>query len=658
LRDIAALGEPPNDSYTGRMKLLDWFDHRTGVRTLVRHLLVETIPGGARWRYVWGSTLAFVFAVQVVTGVLLMTAYSPSATTAWSSVWYIQTQMTLGWLIRGLHHFGSQAMVVLLPLHVLQVLLARAYRAPREFNWWLGLGLLGVVLGLSLTGYLLPWDQKGYWATKVATNIMGLTPVIGDSLQRVVVGGDDYGHATLTRFFTLHVMILPGTLIVLLIAHVALFRKHGVTFSPKDAGKPAGNFWPEQAFRDTAACLVVLAVLLALTYYNRRVVGSPLLDAPADPAASDYPARPEWYFLFLFQMLKYFEGPTLERIGAIGVPGVVGVALFLLPLLDKVFGEKLAHRMSVALCVALFAGAGLLTALALHDDRPPSEEIATAINAKHASGETISAGEERQLRAWDFNRKRERADQVARRALELAAEKGIPPAGPRELLANDPHTRGPELFAANCATCHRFHGHDGLGNVPLEPATSSDLGGFASREWIRGLLADPMSPRYFGLMKNPEGEPAHTRMKKWIADQFEDTDDEVALKADFDAAAAFLSAEAARDASNTSHKLEDHLADNDSPALTDTALIARGREVFMDSCNECHAYQGKRSGTIRAPDMFGYGSVDWTAAMIADPSHESKYGRTGREPARMPAFGDQLEQSDIELLAEWLNHVR
>ncbi len=151
------------------MRLLDWVEHRTGVAALLRKLLYEDIPGGARWRYVWGSVLVFLFIIQVLTGGLLMTVYAPSATTAWSSVWYIQTQMTLGWLIRGLHHFAAQALVVLMLVHVLQVLIAKAYRPPREFNWWFGVGLFHVVLALALTGYLLPWDQKGYWATKVAT---------------------------------------------------------------------------------------------------------------------------------------------------------------------------------------------------------------------------------------------------------------------------------------------------------------------------------------------------------------------------------------------------------------------------------------------------------------------------------------------------------
>src|SRR3972149_1747747 len=170
-------------------RFLDWLDHRTGYRAVVHDVLYEHIPGGARWRYVWGSTLVFAFFVQLVTGLVLWAAYSPSAQTAWESVYYIQHEMTLGWLLRGIHHYMSHAMVVLVSIHFLQVVVDGAYRAPREINFWIGLVMLLVVLGMALTGYLLPWDEKGYWATKDVTNMVALVPLVGESLQRLLVGG-------------------------------------------------------------------------------------------------------------------------------------------------------------------------------------------------------------------------------------------------------------------------------------------------------------------------------------------------------------------------------------------------------------------------------------------------------------------------------------
>ena len=180
-------------------KVGDWFDERTGYRALVSHALDEEIAGGARWAYVFGSGLLTIFICQVVTGLLLMSTYTPSTSGAWSSVFYIQYKLTDGWFVRGLHSFGAQSMIVVLGMHLLQVAIYGAYKKPREVTWWIGLALLGVVQGLALTGYLLPWDQKGYWATKVATNIAGTLPVIGPAVQTLIVGGSEYGQATITR---------------------------------------------------------------------------------------------------------------------------------------------------------------------------------------------------------------------------------------------------------------------------------------------------------------------------------------------------------------------------------------------------------------------------------------------------------------------------
>ena len=373
---------------------LNWLDDRTGYRKLVSLLLIERIPGGAKWRYVWGSCLAFVFSIQAITGILLMTSYSAGDSTAWSSVYYIQYEMDFGWLIRGLHHFGSQTMVVLLCIHMLQVVIAGAHLPPREVNWWLGLMLMGCVLGLSLTGYLLPWDQKGFWATQVATNIAGNLPGVGSWLQKIIVGGPAYGHQTLTRFYSLHVAVLPPLVVVLTVLHLTAFRRHGVT-TPKDV-KGEGWFWPDQAFRDLVVCLVIFGIMIALvmighgtkidaespdSFYEKwahagREGRGANLDAPADPARP-YPARPEWYFLFLFQLLKYFEG-SQEIVGTVLIPNGVIVILALLPLLGRAWigkrshgarrARQRAHVFAVLVVVGLLVGVGFLTCRAFADD--------------------------------------------------------------------------------------------------------------------------------------------------------------------------------------------------------------------------------------------------------------------------------------------------
>src|SRR3954467_4994519 len=346
-----------------RNALANWLDERTGYRALLHEALEEPIPGGARWRYVFGSALSTTFLIQLATGLLLMLTYSPSSSTAWGSVYYINNQMTLGWFIRGIHHFGSQAMIVLLAMHLLQVLWAGAYRAPREVNWWFGMALLFITLGFSLTGYLLPWDQKGYWATKVATNIMGGAPVLGPYIQKVVVGGSDYGNQTVTRFFGLHVGVLPTLFVLCLAAHIALFRRHGLT-PPRNAERlGTGTFWPEQLFMDTVASVAVFGVLLLLVLSEHGAN----LDAPADPSSGNYPARPEWYFLSLFQMLKYFPG-NREVVGTIIIPTAIMIVLLLLPLFDRVLPGKVAHFLACCLVFGLVGGAGYLTVEAMRSD--------------------------------------------------------------------------------------------------------------------------------------------------------------------------------------------------------------------------------------------------------------------------------------------------
>ncbi|MGC4006592.1 MAG: cytochrome b N-terminal domain-containing protein [Pirellulales bacterium] len=357
------------------MKLLEWFDSRTGVRKIMHEALYESVPGGARWRYVWGSTLVFTFAIQMITGVFLWMAYSAGRTTAWESVYYIQHEMSGGWFLRGLHHFTAQAMVILLAIHLMQVVIDGAYKAAREVNFWLGLVLMLIVLGLALTGYLLPWDQKGYWATRVATNLSGIVPGVGDATKKIALGGDDYGQQTLTRFFALHAGVLPALLIGFLALHIAVFRKHGL-HAKTPLRKPDAMFWPDQVLKDAVACLAVLACVVFCIFWpaisgkhDVADVGhlGAELGSPAD-ASTTYPAaRPEWYFLFLFQFLKLFEGhgATGELVGAIVVPSILLLFLFLMPILGK---WKLGHRFNILYLIIVLGGAGALTWAAIHED--------------------------------------------------------------------------------------------------------------------------------------------------------------------------------------------------------------------------------------------------------------------------------------------------
>ena len=333
-----------------------FFGSRTGWRDLKQHILLEPVKGGSRWAAAFGSLLLFVFILQVVTGVLLTMNYAPSTTTAWQSVRFIQDEVPHGRFIRAMHHWGSSAMVILLLAHLLQVFIWGAYKRPRELTWMTGVLLLGATLGLAFTGYLLPWDEKAYWASKVGLSIAGTVPLIGESMRQVLQGGSSMGNLTLTRFFALHGFILPGAIIALLSVHLYLFRLHGVTTpwweNEADLLREQEPFWPGQVWKDA---VVAFVFLFALAFWCRHFP-APLEDI-ANPA-KPYEARPEWYFMFLFQILKYFHGPY-EVVGTFVLPAVFFGILFFWPLIDRT-PQRDPRRRPVAMGLLSLGTCGLI----------------------------------------------------------------------------------------------------------------------------------------------------------------------------------------------------------------------------------------------------------------------------------------------------------
>src|ERR1039457_272869 len=208
-------------------RLLHWLDERTGIKDLMHKVLHEPIPGGARFAYVFGSGLLFIFLLQVITGVSLALYYTPTAETAHTSVAYITKQVAGGAFLRSLHSYGSSAMIIVLALHFLQTFLYGSFKGRRELLWISGAVLSFLVLGMGFTGYLLPWDQKAYFATAVGTNVVGEMPLIGNLLTRLMRGGDAIGTLTLSRFYVAHVFLIPGAIFSFIAAHIFLFRKAG-----------------------------------------------------------------------------------------------------------------------------------------------------------------------------------------------------------------------------------------------------------------------------------------------------------------------------------------------------------------------------------------------------------------------------------------------
>jgi ubiquinol-cytochrome c reductase cytochrome b subunit len=355
------------------------WEQRTGWTLLKQTLFLEPLPGGSRWAAAFGSLLLFAFVLQVITGILLTTSYAPSTDTAWASVNYIQNEAPGGAFIRALHHWGSSAMVILLLVHLVQVFIWGAYKKPRELTWMVGVLLLVCTLGLAFTGYLLPWDQKAYWATKVGLGILSTIPGIGDSLRSLLQGGPDMGNLTLTRFFTIHGFVLPGLLILLVVVHLYLFRLHGVTpgwwQTPAQLQAQQEPFWPKQALKDGVFALVYLVALGFWASHNAAP-----LEAQADPS-QPYEARPEWYFMFLFQALRYFHGPY-EIVGTFVLPTAFFLILFFWPFLDR-NPDRNPRRRPVAIGLLSLGSAALigLTIFAITTDvrmREPEQVVAKA----------------------------------------------------------------------------------------------------------------------------------------------------------------------------------------------------------------------------------------------------------------------------------------
>jgi ubiquinol-cytochrome c reductase cytochrome b subunit len=212
-------------------RFVDWIDERVGFRSVWETVFLRKIPK-VNWLYTLGSATLFTATIQIVTGILLTIYYVPTPDHAYDSVQFITTQIPAGWLIRGVHHWGASAMVVLSVLHMLRVIYYGSYKFPREVTWFTGALLLIVVIGFGFTGYLLPWDQKAYWATTVGTKIAGTPPLIGDWILRVIRGGSDISAVTLARFFGVHIWVLPAALITLIAIHIYLIIRIGISEIP------------------------------------------------------------------------------------------------------------------------------------------------------------------------------------------------------------------------------------------------------------------------------------------------------------------------------------------------------------------------------------------------------------------------------------------
>lgn len=322
--------------------LKDWFNERLKLDAAFELAKEKEVPlhRHSIWYYFGGMTL-FLFSVQVVTGILLLLYYRPSAETAFESVQFIVTEVEFGWLIRSVHSWSANLLILTLFIHMFSVYFMSAYKSPREITWVSGFFLFVISIAFGFSGYLLPWNKLAYFATKVGTEIAGVVPVIGHFMLRFLRGGDEVTGATLTRFFGFHVAVLPATATVLLVIHLLLVQLHGMhtpSSVPEDkVGKM--KFFPNFFLRDLIGWLLAVGVLAALAAFFPWELGEkadPFAPAPAG-------IKPEWYFLFMFQTLKYIPATILgldgEVLGVLAF-GLGGLLWLVAPFINKHTSSK------------------------------------------------------------------------------------------------------------------------------------------------------------------------------------------------------------------------------------------------------------------------------------------------------------------------------
>ena len=630
---------------------LPWLDQQTGLVTALGNWFQRPVAGGPAWRFVWPVTIAFTFLVQAITGLVIWMYYSPGAQSSWESVYYLQYHVLGGWLLRAIHFYAGQAMLVLIGLYVLQMVLLGTYTARRTVLYWTVLLMALVTLGLNLTGDALSWDQNSYWASGIRIAYLAHTPVAGPWLAKLAVGGQQFGTFTITRFLALHAGVLTAAMLGLIWLHAWLAARHnagessGKGDSPifakpsPPAPLPEGEgsyvrakigtvpYWPQQACRDAAACLIVLAIIVGLSLRNgvHRPHAGIELGAPANTVDDPGTARPEWSFRGLYELHEKLAAYP-EIVSIMLIPGVTVLLLFAMPLI----GRNLAGRVfNVLLLLAVLGGVAALAWQSYAEDAKDEKYQAALVAGKTEA---------------------ERAKELAMQPSPEEAAKGqqvgdaprIPAGGARTLLREDSKTQGPRLFNQHCASCHDFSGMAGI-TRPDKP-TAADLAGFAGRKWLKEFLTvDGIGgPKYFGNTKFKRA-----KMYEFVKETF--TDYEEKEKAQIIAA--------------LSHEAE--LKSQSAADASGKADIAAGTKLITENCTECHVFHGPdKRADAKGPDLTGYGSRAWLAGMISNPAHKSYYGKSND---RMPAFAESaadpmkadpkknvMSQHDLDLLVDWL----
>lgn len=493
------------------MKFIKWLDERTGVCSAFTKLYNWQVPGGSFCCRCLPISILFLFLLQALTGIFLWAFYSPSAISAWESVFYIQYVLPFGWLLRGIHHYSAQLFVAFTGLYVLALILHGSYRRPREFVYWSALMILLFSLGSCLTGDLLPWSQSGYFATITRVSFLQLLPVIGVPLYQIVVGGPDpqFGTLTLTRFLFLHVCVFGGGGALLLVLwkyfdirsrklhNESRFQSLHKCCLACIPGKQR-SLWGKEALSIGVTCAVTFVLVLLLVFQHSltssqlesRAATLPAesylgaqLTAPVDVSSSYDAARPEWSFRALYQMTKF---PIFSKIGMVYaifvLPPFIVALFFILPILGR---SQTLHKFVLAVTVLFVVAFVALTYQSYWLDYSPKSDHSIEFKSGVAD-----------------------AKRTADRTIELAfAPAGIPKTGALSLLKEDPYLMGPVLFNQHCSSCHNFTSSESLDNansdyveITCQEPSAPNLYASQTAEWIRGFtnIETLLDENYFG----------------------------------------------------------------------------------------------------------------------------------------------------------------
>jgi ubiquinol-cytochrome c reductase cytochrome b subunit len=351
-------------------KLWKWTDDRTGITEITKFAFGHLAPPESKWLYVFGSATLFSFILQVITGIALAFMYQPSAENAYESLIYITQHAPLGKLLRGLHFFGASSMILFVGIHMLRIYLMSAYKYPREMSWLTGVVLLLLTVTMGFTGQLLRWDANGVWSVVVGAEQAGRVPFLGRALAHFLLGGETIGATTLSRYYAIHVFLIPALLLGLIGLHLYLILRNGISEPPvagRKVEKPGYRkwyesmlaekgvpFWPDAAWRDATFGIIVVTGIFLLAL----IFGPPEIGTPPDPANINANPRPDWYFMWIFALFALMP-PQIESFVIAFSPVVIGIILISLPILQST-GERSPFRRPWKIGIAII----LLTVVA------------------------------------------------------------------------------------------------------------------------------------------------------------------------------------------------------------------------------------------------------------------------------------------------------